>query len=122
MKIYTTYYANIKNLPINIIPIRVSLYQPKSLNMRYSYPKLYPTKELLNKYKTDHIPYSSAYEDKVLSILDADQVVADMKRICEKENAVGVALVCYESPDKFCHRHIVREWLNQNGHECNEYA
>ena len=26
-----------------------------------------------------------------------------------------VALVCYEKPEGFCHRHLVADWLNENG-------
>lgn len=34
---------------------------------------------------------------------------------------IDVALVCYERPQDFCHRHIVADWLRSNGIECNEY-
>lgn len=32
-----------------------------------------------------------------------------------------IALVCYEKPTDFCHRHLVAEWLCKNGFECHEW-
>lgn len=31
-----------------------------------------------------------------------------------------VCLLCYETPEKFCHRHLVCNWLNDHGIECRE--
>lgn len=31
-----------------------------------------------------------------------------------------IALLCYEKPDDFCHRHLVADWLRKNGYECEE--
>ena len=32
-----------------------------------------------------------------------------------------IALVCYEKPGDFCHRHLVADWLNEAGYQCEEY-
>jgi SAM-dependent methyltransferase len=32
-----------------------------------------------------------------------------------------IALICYEKPSDFCHRHLVADWLNENGIECKEW-
>ena len=32
------------------------------------------------------------------------------------------ALVRYESPNKFCHRHLVANWLTENGYASREYV
>jgi hypothetical protein len=29
--------------------------------------------------------------------------------------------MCYEKPGSFCHRHLVAEWLRENGFDCREY-
>ena len=34
----------------------------------------------------------------------------------------NVALVCYEKPSDFCHRHLVAGWLCDNGMPCHEYS
>ena len=58
-----------------------------------------------------------------LNKLNATDVVLDFSRICYGYN-VGendIALICYEKPTDFCHRHLVSDWLNKNGFKCDEY-
>lgn len=33
----------------------------------------------------------------------------------------NIVLLCYEKPTDFCHRHLVAQWLIENGFECKEY-
>ena len=33
-----------------------------------------------------------------------------------------ICLMCYEKPSDFCHRHLVANWLNENGIECKEWS
>lgn len=33
-----------------------------------------------------------------------------------------IALICYERPTDFCHRHLVSKWLNENHIECKEFT
>ena len=35
---------------------------------------------------------------------------------------IDFALVCYEKPSDFCHRHLVADWLNKNGYDCEELS
>jgi uncharacterized protein (DUF488 family) len=30
-------------------------------------------------------------------------------------------LLCYETIGKYCHRHLVSDWLRRHGIECREY-
>lgn len=49
--------------------------------------------------------------------------LTEHERICPVCN-VGendIALICYEKPTDFCHRHLVADWLNKNGFKCDEY-
>ena len=32
-----------------------------------------------------------------------------------------IALVCYEKPEEFCHRHLVADWLRKYGHDIKEW-
>ena len=34
---------------------------------------------------------------------------------------IHIVLLCYEKPEDFCHRHLVREWLCRNGYHAMEY-
>ena len=31
------------------------------------------------------------------------------------------ALICYEKPSDFCHRHLVSEWLKERGFDIEEW-
>lgn len=37
-----------------------------------------------------------------------------------KELGEDAVLLCYEKPGDFCHRHLVSQWLNENGIRCSE--
>ena len=32
-----------------------------------------------------------------------------------------IALICYEKPSDFCHRHLVADWLIERGFDVEEY-
>ncbi len=75
------------------------------------YPALNPTWDMLAKYNLTrdakgHIEaeriYTEAYERDVLAHLDPEQVLFDFE---------GKVALCFETKDKFCHRHCVRNWI-----------
>jgi len=61
--------------------------------------------------------YEEKYRSTVLSALDQNQV---RNELLEMSDRCNVCLLCYETPEKFCHRHIVQKWLNEGGVECVE--
>jgi len=61
--------------------------------------------------------YVEKYEDTVLSELTPERVASDLSVLAE---GADVCMLCWERPDKFCHRHIVAEWLNKGGISCEE--
>lgn len=116
--IYTTYFAQLRNLPKNIVPISICAKVPEWYRgRRCSY--LAPTYDDLMEYRNTHDEeeYTRRYNEHVLSRLDANNVVQDLKRFEEKD----IALICYEKSSDFCHRHLVAKWLNENGYECKEW-
>ena len=72
------------------------------------YPKLAPKSWFLKKYKKDKDEqfYTEAYKREVLDKLDPKKVY--------KELGKDAVLLCWEGSDKFCHRHLVAEWLSNN--------
>lgn len=110
--IFTSYFANIRNLPETCIPISIARITPQGFVITggLEYKKLAPSYELLKKVKNDHdhAKYAVAYKQEVLNNLDKQQV---QQEILDMSNGKTPILVCYESPDKFCHRKIVGEWL-----------
>ena len=123
--IYTSYFAKLKELENhNIIPISICGKAPdwyKGLQ----YKKLAPKYGFFMEWKKNHDNdyYIEHFQKEVLDELDATEVVLDFSRLDYGFN-VGendIALICYEKPSDFCHRHLVAEWLNQNGFKCEEW-
>lgn len=116
--IFTTYFANIKNLPNHIIPISIAKYPPKGYK-GLEYKKLAPSTKALFDYKYDRNAgeYKRIYYEEILNKLDCHEVVRELNNMT---NGCDAALVCYESPSDFCHRHVVSEWLNMNGYLSTE--
>lgn len=110
--IYTSYFAMARKIEDKDKLLSIALWPPKDMNIQWM-PYLAPTKEILLHYKTDHDEeaYVKTFRKQVLDILDVDKVAAYLQ---------GRILLCYERPEAFCHRHIVAQWLNENGYDCEE--
>lgn len=122
--IYTSYYANMKNLPKDIRCIAISRIVPKGIYIP-QYEKLEPPRELLHVWKTSSISwydYVIYYKDEVLSKLSPNQVVKDLYDLvgmnCTQQT--DIALLCYEK-DLLCHRRIVAQWFMESGIPCKEF-
>ena len=85
-----------------------------------TYPALFPTWDIIKRAHDKTITkedYETIYYKEVLSNLDPSTVASDL------ENKI---LLCYETiadietGKAFCHRHMVAEWLKQNGFEVEE--
>lgn len=134
MKIYTTYFANIRNLPDDVVPISITLKSPPGW-AGAEFKKLAPPYRLLQMYKEASQSkdldqnlvkdcYIKRYNKLVLSKLDPISILEELKLIAAEralEEDFDIALVCYEKPLDFCHRHLVSNWLNYNGIKCKEY-
>ena len=111
--IFTCNFANWEKIPVPVTPITICVYPPKGVQM-LSYPPLFPPKDLVKTYKDGYISdalYKEVYNKQVLDLLDVAKVVTDLYELAGENGAV--VLLCYESSDKFCHRHIVRQWLDK---------
>lgn len=110
MKIYTSYYGNLKKLHnAQIIPIGVSLYRPKWFK-GMSLGMLAPRREMLSDDMSTE-EYIVKY-NKILEALNFNEIVRMIKG---NGNGSDVALLCYEKPGDFCHRHLLADWLNKKG-------
>lgn len=132
--IYTSYFAKLKSLPDNIIPISICGKAPKWYK-GLQYKKLAPKYDFFMKWKENHDNdyYIKCFNKQVLEPLFITKVITDIHLMMpvemrEKMQApvwrspdYHVALLCYEKPDDFCHRHLVADWLNKNRIECREW-
>ena len=135
--IYTSYFAKMNKLPGNVIPIAISLTVPKDVTCLH-YKALAPSGYLLKRYKTDENveAYIKSYTSSVLDKLTVQSVLNAIYQILPANvlmrydldpdtwymsTDISVCLMCWERPDKFCHRQLVRDWLNANNIPCMEY-
>mgnify|MGYP003416317629 CR=1 FL=1 len=137
--IYTSYFAKLKSLPENIVPISICGKAPdwyKGLQ----YKKLAPKYDFFMEWKKNHDNdyYIKCFNEQVLDKLDYSHIYDDLCDLSEEfVNALpeddirkqhqdlnfpyAIALICYEKPTDFCHRHLVAEWFNKNGMPCEEW-
>lgn len=117
--IYTSYFAKLKSLPDNIVPISICAKAP-SWYMGLQYKKLAPKYDFFMKWKENHDNdyYIKCFDEQVLDKLDPMRVC---RELCSLAKSNEICLICYEKPTDFCHRHLVANWLTKNGLECKEY-
>ena len=62
--------------------------------------------------------YTKQYTKTVLSQLDALDIARQLKDLVHWQPTF---ILCYETPEKFCHRHLVADWFERNKIECKEW-
>ena len=70
------------------------------------YKKLAPKYDWWKKWHDENLSeewYTQKYYETVLSKLDAKEVYEEL--------GSDVVLLCWERSEKFCHRHLIAEWL-----------
>ena len=124
MMIYTSYFAKLKSLPDNIVPISICGKAPdwyKGLQ----YKKLAPKYDFFMKWEENHDNdyYIKCFNTQVLDTLKSEVVVAELSKMAgnSNNNFEHICLICYEKPSDFCHRHLVADWLNEEGFKCEEW-
>lgn len=121
--IYTTYFAKLKALPKDVLPIAICAKPPIGYK-GHSYRLLAPHYGFYSVYKEtgDTEYFTHCYRDGILHNLNPVRVVADLYYLAGKSYCDGdIALVCYEKSADFCHRHLVAGWLCENGFKCEEF-
>lgn len=109
MTIYTSYYARLKTLRENgVVPVAISRGIPHWFGKDgVRFQMLAPTRQIMNLPESEYIPKFN----ELLSNLDPKQTIDLIKaQVGDKD----CALLCYEKPGDFCHRHLVADWLNSN--------
>ena len=115
---YTTYFATLRKLPPGCVPIAICA-KPPAWYRGICYGKLAPRYGFFSEWKKtgDDAYYTRCFQEQVLAHLDARTVYDELVSLA---GTGDIALVCYEAPDKFCHRHLVAEWLRENGFDVSE--
>lgn len=118
--IYTSYFANLCNIPSDIVPISICGKAPDWYS-GLQYKKLAPKWKFFKVYKEtgNEEHYVKHYYKEVLDKLLASDVVYDLYK---KSNGKDIVLLCYEKPNEFCHRHLVAKWLHYYHFSCEEWS
>lgn len=115
---YTSYFGNLKNVPLDYTPIAICAKVPKGYK-GLQYKKIAPSYNILMRYKADgdEEAYIRDYKEEILRELNPKQIYRELKNYARTDKIV---LLCYEKPEDFCHRHIVAEWFTNAGIETSE--
>lgn len=119
--IYTSYYDNLKNINTDIFaPIGISGWIPDNyIGARYI--PLSPKWAIYKEYQKTHdaVQYTKRYKEEVLAKRNINKVIRDLYIL--SDNKIPI-LLCYETPEKFCHRKIVADWFTDNGFYTLEFG
>ena len=108
--IYTGYYSKVKKYQeAELKLISISVTEPMGIKVDGKIPELAPNRELFSRYKMgniDEMEYTSIYMDQLDKI--------GIRDILLKIHNFGddVVLLCWEAPNRFCHRHILADYIN----------
>lgn len=109
MKIFTSYFAKLKEIEkAGIVPIAVCQYPPKFYQGAVL-KEVAPAWEMIQGMKdpTTRDFFAVKYE-LFLSGKDRQQILGKLEFM---SGGKDVALLCFESPTNFCHRHPLARWL-----------
>lgn len=115
MKIWTSYYANIKNIPEDYFLVSTSGGITPEIEAAVDSwnQSLAPSKEIFFEYKEnpDWEQYAKRFKAERLPNVDWLEKLEQWE---EKANKIGkkidnIVLLCYEKPTDFCHRQILAE-------------
>ena len=121
--IYTSYFGKLKSLPKNIVPVAICGGLPEWYHGAW-YKKLAPTWMIWKNWNETHdeVKYRETYFPTVLAKLNQDTVIEELNEFIRNYPlGTEIALICYEKPEDFCHRHLVAEWLQEAGYQVQEY-
>lgn len=108
--IYTGYYSKVKDYKkVGYTVVSISRTEPFKVDGKISL--LCPDEKILWEYKhgeIDEVEYTCQYKEQLERI--------GIKNILLAIHKFGddVVLLCWEAPGKFCHRHILSEYINRN--------
>lgn len=121
MRIYTSYFANLKTLEENGLYAVSICSKVPSFFEGPNIESVAPSKSILYEYKNsaqtdaDRERYKQRYIDEVLCIyrFHPEYLINLLSYFSSENNGSDVVLLCYERPEDFCHRHILAEWFNE---------
>jgi len=110
MKIYTSYFGFLKNIPGEIIPVSIARFPPKWFD-GYEMKVLAPERKLLWQAKQGKIneeEYTRQYIAQIEETLDPQTLYENLQK---KFDGKDIVLLCFEKKGEFCHRILLAKWI-----------
>ena len=123
MRFFTSYYGNYRNIPKDYVCIGISRYCPEWFK-KGNYDNfvfvedniLAPEKDLLDDMKFGRETeegYKRRYVETLFRKLEGISMYTYFGTLSKKyEQYKAIVFLCYEKPEDFCHRHILRKLMN----------
>jgi uncharacterized protein YeaO (DUF488 family) len=114
MQIYTGYFAKTKKYSdAGIVPVGISGKLPEWWKYRH-YRQFAPSWSIWKEWHDSQDTarnerYAVRFQHEILNRLRPDDVLRDLSAFGK-----NLVLCCYETPDKFCHRHLVAQWIEKH--------
>lgn len=111
-RIYTSYFANLKNIPENSVVVSIARSQPQGTNLP-EFKAFAPSAELLLDYKQGKVT-NEEYEARYLAQLKALPNLSEIEEHLSqytKDQDKNLVFLCWEAPNKFCHRHLLAKFF-----------
>ncbi len=113
MAIYTSYYGNRELNPQQQYLVQVSNSAPAGFKVNEIFQDVIPDwNTIVKPYKDRRLSdklYTAFYEQQLNK--RRLQIFHQLEEIYKRAQGKDIVLLCYETPGKFCHRHILAEWL-----------
>lgn len=122
MRYYTSYIGMSKKIPSDILQVSIMRWCPDYYKPDMELKGLAPKEEDLRAFKDKKISqmeFTRRYCEKVLSQFKPSNMDKYFNNLDNKPN--GVAFICVEKPDEFCHRHLLAYYLKQHGIDIEEF-
>lgn len=115
---YTSYFAKMKMLNGKYTLASITAKKPKFCNSSVlDWSFLGPSSSLLNAYKAGEV---SEEEYTRIYIDDLSKMWSKISDFIIENKDKNIVMLCYEGPGKFCHRHLLSNFLRCHGIDCCE--
>ena len=136
MKLYTSYYAQIRNFPSNLIALSTAVWKPKWLNFGTNKNSviMFNCKPLIPGHECEYLcrgncepphPQDCAFLQtyrKQLDRIDFNDFYSYIEELSKKYNNADFAFMVYETPNRPCsERVVIQQWFREHGIEIEEW-
>ena len=106
---FSSYYGNMKNL--NGMKVSISRFIPFEIGRHVDFQdiRLAPTPEILHSARDVYI---EKFEE-IMNKTNIKDIIEEYEKIAKERGYSSIFLLCYETPDDFCHRHLVAEKIRK---------